>query len=348
MADLKKLGLLGLRVYNGKMIKEVNEKGEVVVSDEADIEALVQRTFNSGSPSPEMLHQFNEVVIRTAEVIAEPKIKAMLELFTKYDAVADGTIKLVKLPKTKEKARIVYTANGVGVDYVRLSQDATSKPALPVIMSTGAYYELSDFSGNAVEAFNNVVDTVSDSMVQFYYDEVKAIMNTAVTNGDVPASNCAIGAGLSLAEFKEAESTMIRLSPGRPVFIADSKLIETLAMKQAGVVVDQNSLVTEDLKKALTEDLYITNLSKSIAVNLVNPFTSDAHDEVAFPVNEGYLFPAGIKAKPIEITKYGEVKQFSTFDIETERVLIKIKFKVSIDLIDAKRIGVVRDTSLSL
>ena len=350
MADLKKLGLLGLRVYNNTMIKEVNEKGEVTVSDEADIITLVNKTFNSGSPTTDKLQQFNEVVVRTAEVIAEPKIKEMLDLFTNYDNVPEGTVKVVKLPKTKEKARIVYTANGVGVDYARISAEITSKPAIPVTMSTGAYYELSDFSGNAVDAFNNVVDTVVDSMIQFYYDEATKIIKQAVINGDIPANNCAIGASLSLAEYKEAENTMIRLSPGRPTFIADAVLIEALANQQLNIVASKETLTTDALKDSLREDLYITKLSKSLAVNLVNPFTTDEHDlkAVAFPVNEGYIFPAGIKSKPIEITKYGAVKQFSELDIETERVLMKIKFTVSVDLIDAKRIGVVRDTSIAV
>lgn len=348
MAILDKLNKLGLRVYNNAMEVKTNEKGETIYNDEEDILSLINKTFNSGSPSQEMLHTFNEVVVRTAEIIAEPRLEQIINLFASYDTVADGTIKMVKLPKTREKAHLVWSATATTVDYVRLSKDETHKIAVPYSMSTGAYYELADFSTNGVEAFRNVVDTVADAIVQLYFDKVTEIIASASESGDIPAANCASGSNLTLAEYRKAEQVMIRLGGGAPTFVADSVLIDHLAMQQANVVTSADNLLTDDLRKSLREDLQITKVSKSTAVNLVNPFTTDEHDEVAFAVNEGYLFPAGSNAKPIEITKYGQAKQFSSFDTEEEIVRLKIKLKLSVDLIDAKKIGLVKDDALAL
>lgn len=344
MANIKELLALGNRVYTNKMEVKKDEKGEVIYNDTDDITALVNKTFNSGSPSLEKLHIFNEVAVKTAETIAEPKLQQILNLFANYETVADGTIKVLKLQKKGDKPHLIFTADGTGVDYVRLSAEVKETPAVPKKFSVGAYYELSDFSGNAVEAFRNVVDKIADALIEFYFEQVTKLINSAVTAGKIPAKNCHSGANVTLAEFKAVENTMIRLGGGRPVMVADQVLIEALQGQQVTVAKD---LLTDDLRKSLREDLYLERVSKTTAVNLANPFTTEENNEVAFAVNEGYVFPSGA-TKAIEITRYGAITQFSDFDSETERVMLKIKMKNSIDLVNAREIGVIKDTALSL
>lgn len=346
MADIKKLLDLGLRVYNNKMIVEKNENGEIITSDEMEIKEICEKTFGDGTitPSPERLHVFNNILVKTADVIAKPKVDQILNMFTQFQTAQIGDTVVYELPKDN-KPKILWTALGSGVDLVRLTPDKTRKVAQPQALTFGAYYEPISFVRNAVEEFKNAVNRIAEAKVEMYFKKVMELINASVTAGDIPANNCKAGTNLSLADFKKVENVMIRLG-GRPVFVADSALINHFADQVTTV---QKDLLTDDLRAMLREDLTMSKISKSIAINLINPYTDEANSKVEFSVKEGYVFAGSVAGqKPFAITEYGATRQYSEMDAETERVKLKLVVEADITLLNGRYIGRIKDDSIVL
>ena len=89
--DFRKVMSLCTRVYNGQM-----QEGDVdkeIMSDEQAIKALCSKVFpNTGErPSPHYLNQFNNIVIRIADQVAEPNLDAMISYFAETENVSYDT-----------------------------------------------------------------------------------------------------------------------------------------------------------------------------------------------------------------------------------------------------------------
>lgn len=346
MANIKELVNLGARIYNNKMIVETNEAGEKINVDERDIKEICQKTFGDGSvtPSPEKLHTFNEILVKTADIIAEPKVDAILNLFTQYQTAQIGDTVIYELPKDN-KPKILWTALGSGVDLVRLTPDKTRKYAQPQALTFGAYYEPISFVRDAVKAFNDAVNKIAEAKVDLYFQKVMELIDAAVTAGDIPANNCKSGSNLTLADFKKVENVMVRLG-GRPVFVGDSALINHFADQ---ISTAQKDLLTDDLRAMLREDLTMQKISKSVAVNFVNPYIDEDNSKVKFDVKAGYVFAGSVSGqKPFAITNFGGTRQYSEMDAETERVKLKLVVEADITLLNGRFMGRIKDDSVSI
>jgi len=338
--DSTKLKGLFSRVYKDEMINDT-EKG---LFAEKDITAYVTRVFGDGSanPDPSLLHQFNQVVVETADEIAKPMVTDMLGLFANTQNRQRGQLVQINIPK-KNKAKVVWSANGSGVDLVRVAgQD--KKIATPHTFSTGFYYEPLDLVTDTVTNFRELVNDVANAKVRLYLNEIYKLVDAAIGSSDIPSANVKQGSGLTTADYNKIASVLQRYG-GRPVFVADSLLIDHFANDMANA---QPQLVPENVKEELYTALNITNIGRTTAVNLINPFTDDTNAQTELPVNRGYMFAGSVNQKPFSVVEYGGMRQLTEQDPEDERIKIKLVQEASINFLFGQAIGVVEDDAITL
>ncbi|MCA1025676.1 hypothetical protein LCM23_06200 [Cytobacillus kochii] len=316
-------------------------------NDSTDIQAYIKKVFNDGSanPDPTLLHQFNQLVVETADQIAKPMVTNLLSLFATVSKEQRGNLKELRIPQ-KNKAKVVWSATGSGVDLVRV-EGKKSIFAVPTHLSTGFYYEPLDLVKDSVDQFNKLVKDVANAKVRLYFDKVNELSNAAVTSGRIPSANVLSGANLTLTQYNKLSSVLQRYG-GRPLFIADSLMIDYFAMQQATDSTIKN-LLTDGIKEELLTALNPSTIGRTTAVNLVNPFTDSTNSKVELPVNKGYMFAGGVDQKPFSIVEYGGLRQLHDQDIEDERVKLKLIQDVSINLLFGEAIGLItEDAAISL
>ncbi|GLI82324.1 hypothetical protein ANABIO32_00100 [Rossellomorea marisflavi] len=329
--DNTKLKGLFSRVYNSKTEE----------TDSSDIKAYITKVFGNGgqNPDPSMLHQFNQLVVETADEIAKPMVTNLLGLFANVDNETRGNIKELKIPQ-KNRAKIVWSATGSGVDLVRV-EGRKSIFATPAHLSTGFYYEPLDLVQDSEVYFRKLVNDVANAKVRMYLDEINKITAKAVASGKIPAANVKTGSNVTLQEYNKVASVLQRYG-GRPVFVGDSLLIDYFAMQQASDSVFSN-LLTDGIKEELLTALNPQRIARTTAVNLVNPFTDESNSKVELPVNKGYMFAGGVEQKPFSIVEYGGLRQMVEQDIEDERIKVKITQDASINLVFGEAIAIIEE-----
>jgi hypothetical protein len=335
--DTSKLKGLFSRVYNNKMENE----------DSADIKAYITKVFGNGSqnPDPTSLHQFNQLVVETADEIAKPMVTNLFSLFAKVENRNRGDLVELKIPQNN-KAKVVWSATGSGVDLVRV-EGRKSIFATPAHLSTGFYYEPLDLVKESEDYFRKLVNDVANAKVRLYLDKINEMTAQAISSGKIPAKNVKTGSNVTLAEYNKVASVLQRYG-GRPVFVADSLLIDYFAMQQATDSTFKN-LLTEGIKGELLTALNPTSIARTTAVNLVNPFMDATNSKVELPVNKGYMFAGGVDQKPFSVVEYGGLRQQTAQDIEDERVVMKITQDVAVNLLFGEAIGVIEEqASVSL
>jgi len=334
--DNQKIKGLFSRVYKNQM-KE---------TDAVDIKEYAKRVFGDGSlnPDPSLLHQFNNLVVQQADEVAKPMVADLLSLLATTKTASRDQVVKYEIPQ-KSKARVRWSANGSGVDLVRV-EGKKFEVAVPKTFSTGFYYEPFGMVTEPEENFRKLVDDLANAKVRLYLEQIRKLTDAAVSSGDVPTPNQLIGDNLTLANYNKLGSVIARYG-GRPVFVGDSILIDHFAMQQA-TDTTYSKLLSDRLKEELATELNPTRIARTDAVNLVNPFIDDENSKVELPVNEGYMFAGSATQKPFIVTEFGGMRQLTEQDIEDERVKLKISQDADIQLIFGQSIGVVRDNSLSL
>jgi hypothetical protein len=341
--DFNKIRELGERVYNGKMIEDKANN----ISDAEDIKALCKKVFGDGTvtPDPSLLHSFNNVIVQVADRAAKPKVTQMIEVLANMKTANPGDIVLYNIPQVN-KVKVVWAALGTGVDLVRIGKK-NKIPATPKTFQFGAYYEPLDMAKDSVDAFNEAVNLVAEAKVKLYLDKIAEVVAAAILGGTIPAGNALEGANVSIADYRGLESKLIRYG-GRPVFVADTLLIEHFATQLVGDAT-YKELLTNELRQMFLSDLTLKALSRSVAVTLVNPFTNETNSAVELPVNIGYMFAGGQgNTKPFNVTEFGGMRQLTEQDIEDERIKIKVAQEADITLIAGEALGYVKDSSISL
>ncbi|ARC58724.1 hypothetical protein SFC27_10980 [Bacillus licheniformis] len=323
----------------GLFSRVVNNKMEA--TDKSDIETYIKKVFGDGTvtPDPSMLHQFNTLVVQQADEIAKPMVTNLITLFANHEQEKPGSLKLIKIPK-KNKAKVIWSANGSGVDLVRV-EGRENVPAVPYTLSTGFYYEPLDLVTDSVEYFNKLVNDIANAKVRLYLDKIHQLTAAAIAKGKIPPKNVAVGSNLTLQKYNEVASVLQRYG-GRPVFVGDSLLIDYFAFQQATDSTYKN-LLTDGIKNELLTALNPTTIGRTTAVNLTNPFTDETNSKVELPVNKGYMFAGGVSQKPFSIVEYGGLKQLTEQDIEDERIKMKITQSASVNLLFGEAIGIIEE-----
>lgn len=347
--NFEKLIELGKRVYNNTMIEEKDLNGNISLSDEKDIEALCKKVFNDGSvtPDPSLLHNFNSIIVRLADDVAQPRVTEFMNILANYQKANRGDIVVYKT-QPKNKVDWAWSALGSGVDFIRISPNTKQIPAIGKSMQFGAYYEPLDMVRNSVESFRKAVNDLADAKVEFYYTKVMEVIRQAVVDTTIPAKQIKQGSNLPLKDYRELEDRMIRLSGSRPILIGDFLLINHFADQQAtdGVY---SKLITDKVKDSLLADLNITAFSRTVAFNINNPWVDLENTKVRFDPSEGFMFAGGTKNQsPINITEFGQMRQDTKTTFEDERVLLKVTLEVDITLISGRNIAYIKDDSVQV
>lgn len=339
--DKKLLGLMR-RVNNSELIKTEATEGVEAQDDAKDIKEYCSKVFGDGqNPDPTLLHQFNGLIVKLADEIAKPRVTNMLELFATRQSAVKGDLVQIKIPSTF-KAKVQWSANGSGVDMDRVEGE-TSKIAVPQTFSTGFQYEPLSLASGDVETFRALVNDVANAKLDLYMEQITKLFDEAVTSGFIPNNNVLSGANLAIADYNKKASILARYG-GRPVFVADSLLIDHFAMQQATDSTIKG-LLTEQVKEDLLTSLNPSAIGRTTAVNLVNPFVGEGNVKTALPVNIGYMFAGSSNAKPFSVVEYGELRQLTQQNMEDERVQMKIYQDASISMLFGDNIVFVNETS---
>lgn len=339
MLDAGKTKELFMRVYNNKMVVD-EAKG---ISDEKDIKELCSMVFGDGSvtPDPSLLHQFNNIVVATADEIAKPMVTNMLGYFAKFQTARLGDAISYKIP-AKSKAKIKWAAKGTGVDLQRV--EAGKKiVVVPTTLEAGFYYEPLDMVQDSVDNFRLLVQDIANAKVRLYFQSIGKLTSAAIGSGKIPAVNCKVGDNATIADFNKIASVIQRVGSAAPVFIGDSLMIDYFAHQQA-TDTGAKVLLSELLKDELRDSLNITKIGKTICINLVNPYIDDTNSSVELPVNKGY-FLASETVKPFVIVEFGGLRQFTEQDPEDERIKIMLKMDAAVELCVGNGLGYIQENT---
>lgn len=335
--DTKKLKGLFSRVYNNKMEE----------ADGRDITEFAKRVFGDGSfnPDPSLLHQFNNLVVQQADEVSKPIVTNMLGIFATVKTAQRDQVVKYEIPR-KTKAKVRWSANGSGVDLVRV-EGKRSEVAVPRTFSTGFYYEPFGMIQDAVDNTRKLIDGVADAKVRLYLDQIYKLIDAAVSNGDIPSANILNGDNLTIKQYNQLASKLARYGE-RPVFVADTLLIDHFALQQASDST-YKELLTDSVREELLRSLNPSRIGRTDAVNLVNPFIDDNNTKVELPVNVGYMFAGSQTQKPFVVVEFGGLRQLTEQDIEDERIKMKLVQDADIELIFGQIIGkVTENTAVSL
>lgn len=352
--DYSKMLEMSKRIYNNKILEIKDDQGNITLSDEDAIKALVSQTFDKdgGIRNLEQLRIFNKLIVETAESEAEPKIKPIIDLVSDYKKVGRYDKVIYEIPK-KARISIALTATGAGVDFVRISPSQKKLPAKPETHQFGVYYQIDKMISDPVNEYRNAVNYVVDTKVKYVFNKIMEIINVAKTVGDIPTAQVLEQAGIDIMDYRAIENILLRYGKGaRPVMIADRNLIDSLAIKQAtlnlGVDGKEGILLTDDLRKQLLRDIDIVQILRTTAIPTDNPFVDDTNTKVDLPVNEGIVVAGGDKS-PFVVREFGAMRVAEGYpDIEDERVNMKIDFRIDITLLLGQALAYIKDTEVKL
>lgn len=334
MLNYEKLNELFKRVVNNKM------EG----TDREDIETYCKKVFGSGyAPDPSMLHQFNNLVVQRADEIAKPMVSNLIEILANFKSVASNTVVEYTIPQ-KNKAKVRWSANGSGVDLVRV-EGKRKEVAVPKHFAAGFYYEPFG-DGDYVEQFNKLVNDVANAKIRLYMDTIAQLASAAIASGKIPNANVISTTNATITQYNKLASTISRYG-GRPVFVADTLLIDHFAMQQATDTTIK-TLLTDKIKEELLTSLNPSTIGRTTAVNLVNPFVDETNTKVELPVNVGYMFAGDVSQKPFVVTEFGGLRQMTEQNMEDERIKMKIIQDADIQLMFGEAIGYIKDDGVTL
>jgi len=175
-----------------------------------------------------------------------------------------------------------------------------------------------------------------------YLDKVYSLIDSAVTSGKIPANNVLTGDNLTISQYNKQASTISRVAGGKTVFAADTLLIDYFLDQQQS---SKSNLLTDRVREEILTALNPSEIGRTVAMNLTNPFTDEAHSQTELPVNKGYMFSGGTNKKPFDVVEYGALRQQTQQDIEDERVVMKLSQDASINLVHGNAIGVVEENA---
>lgn len=334
--DTNKLKGLFSRVAHDKMVE----------TDENDIREFAAKVFGKGeyNPDPSLLHQFNNLVVQTADELAKPQVSDIVGLLATVKPAQRDQVVKYEIPQ-KSKARMRWSANGTGVDLVRV-EGKKSEIAVPRTFTTGFYYEPFGMVEDALEGFRKLVTDVADAKIRLYLDQINKLVATAVASQDIPTNNQLIASNATLQNYNKLASVISRYG-GRPVFVADTLLIDHFA-NQMATDATYSKLLTDRMREEIVRELNPATIGRTDAFNLVNPFMDKDNSKTELPVNVGYMLAGSATQKPFVLVEFGGLRQMTEQDIEDERIKMKLAQDADIELIFGEALGYVKDDTVTL
>ena len=346
MLDENKLVQLGIKVYNEKADMTLDEKtNKYTACDDGYIKQLCQKTFGDGSlnPDPSMLHQFNNILVKTADYVVEPTVTEMLNTMANFQAVDVTTTVIYDVPQLINRPKIMYSAVGSTADLIRMSQDTKKVPAQRRVHTFALYYNPLDFVTDSVKTFNDTINMLAEEKLRRYFGLVMQCIDKAVASHDIPAKNNLKTSNITMGDYRKLENRFIRWG-GKPVLIADATLIDALASQ---LVQTTSQYRSESYADELREAMQITNFSRTTAVNINNPFIDKAGDKTQYPEGTGYIFAGSISGKkPVQITEFGGMRQTSEQNNTDKRIKMQVDWEADVTLLFGRLIGVVKDDAI--
>lgn len=351
ITNFEKLLDMGKRVYNSKMVVENNEDGTLKYSDDEAIKALCSKVFSANGEinSMEDLRSFNRLIVEVANFEAQGKFEQIVNLvsdykqYQRYDLVQYYTI------PTRKQTTLALSASATGVDFVKIPSKQTKVPAQPKQYQFGVQYSISEMVNSPVNAFREAVDRVVEAKLLFVFKKVMELAKNGVAAGKIPAAQQFSGTNLTLANYKTIESKLIRAGRNaRPVLIADTAMINALALKQGteGLGGSGLSWLTDELRMSLLRDVTFDMISKSLAIATDNPFIDATNSKVDLNPSEAILLAGGAGA-PFKISEFGGLRTAQDMpSIEKEEVLIKIDYVIDVTLLAGHMMAYINDTTV--
>lgn len=341
--DANKATELMLRVYNGKMIEADKEKN--ITGDEEAIKALCSATFGDGSenPDPTSLHQFNNIVCRVADQVAQPDLVKMISYFATIQNVPANT-QLVEY-KQPHPVGLKFKWSAIGSDVALKRVEGGETDFIKIdFMQTGISYNPLTQSDRCVENYRALVNEVASAKVRMVYETIMNMMQKAVASTEIPAKQIVDKTNATFADFSAVANILARRTGSRPVFVADRVLIDHFASQ---IQTEATTILVDSIK----DDLYnyeLTNLRVADAVPMVNEFTSIKGFETQFPINRGFLLGAGGRSKkPFEVAMAGGLLQHTENEFVHGRVKMIIRQGMGIDLLASEQIGYIEEDSIT-
>lgn len=342
--DSRKAQDMLLRVYNNKMI-EANE-AEGIMGDEKAIKELCAKVFGDGSenPDPTTLHQFNNIVVRVADQVAEPDLQKILQYFANVQNVPADTQMIEYKKEHPLHLKFKWTAIGSMPTLKRVEQGEVDFIRISNVQTAISYNPLTQNS-NCVENFRTLVNDIAGAKVRLMYETVMNLIQASVTGstGNIPTQQIKHKSNVTPTDFNSVANIIARRTGSRPIFIADRVLIDSLATQIGNTA---STLLTDSLK----DDIYnyeLTNLRTADAVPMVNEFTTLKGFATQFPVNRGYILGgAGWSKKPFEIALAGGLVQNTENEFIHGRVKMVIRQAIGIDLLAGECVGYIEDDAI--
>ncbi len=338
--EKKTMGLM-TRVHNNKMEFDVEKK----IDDEGAIKALCNAVFNDGgvTPDPTTLHQFNNIVVKVADQIAQPDLKALLDYFANWTTVPADT-QLLQYDKPQPVGlKFKWTATGSNVALKRVEAGETGFVKIENVQAGISYNPLTK-SETCVANFRALVNDIAAAKIRLVYDKIMELIAAAVTSGTIPATQIVDKSGSTVADFNKVANIIARRNGARPIFVADRVLINYFAeLVGAGA----STILVNDIK----DDMYnyeLTNLRTADAVPMENKFTDDKNTRTEFPVNRGYILGStSTSRKAFEVALAGGIVQYTENSFIDGRVKMIIRQGLGIDMLTGNAIGYIEEDSIT-
>lgn len=340
--DVSKTMNLMLRVHNNKM--EFDEKKGI--DDEKAIKTLCNAVFGDGgvTPDPTTLHQFNNIVVKVADKIAEPDLKQLLDYFANWTTVPANTQLFEYRKPHPVGLRFKWTATGSNVALKRVEAGEVDYVKIENIQTGISYNPLTN-SETCVENFRALVNDIAAAKIRLVYEKIMQLIQAGIgVGGAIPQAQIVDKANATAADFNKVANIIARRTGARPIFVADRVLINYFADL---VQTDAATILVDNVK----DDMYnyeLTNLRTADAIPLENRFTSETGVTTEFPVNRGYILgSSGTSRKPFEVALAGGLVQHTENEFIHGRVKMAIRQGLGIDMLVGNAIGYIEEDSIT-
>lgn len=345
ITNMKEAKDMMLRVYNGKAIVSDAEKN--IKGDEEIITELCGKVFGDGSvtPNPALLHDFNNIVVRVADTVAQPDIEQLLNYFANYQNVPADTQMIMYTHDHPRYLKFKWSADGSEPILRRVEQGTQDYITISMVQ-TGISYNPLTLNTNCVENFKALVGQIAQAKVQLVYETIMNMIQKAVSavTSPIPAQQKISGANITTAQFNKVANIIGRRTHSKPLFLADTVFIDHLADQ----IETKNFNIITDSKKDAFYGYNVTDLRTADAVALVNDFTTLDGIKTQFPVNTGYVVGgAGNSRKPFEIAMAGGLTQITETEAIEGRIKMTIRQKMGVDFLAGYNLAVITDDSLA-